>query len=221
MAAINGFDNNSWFYILAALVDIIAVSFYPDARVFTKPLLMIVLVILFYRWTLGNIDFRRKIFLIALCFAWLGDVFLLSDSMFLFGLGAFLIMQILYSILFFIDQNYYGRREGIFGLLLALTISIVLFLLAPSLGNLLIAVGVYTGTIAVMSFSSYTRDFRYGGYWHVFVGTILFMISDSVLAINQFAEPIPLGGIIVMSTYLTAQYLISFGYASYLNENLA
>ena len=220
MIGTNKVDRDLWVYLLISSFDIMAVSLYPAARVVSKPILMIVLALLFYGWTKQVSNPNRYLFLIALFFAWLGDVLLLADSMFLYGLGAFLIMQILYAVLFFRDQNYFGRREVIYGIILFLVILIVLFAVGPSLGNLTIAFVIYTATIAIMSFSSFTRDFRYSGYWKVFYGATLFMISDGTLAINQFAEPIPLGGIIVMVTYLTAQYLISFGYAAYLNEAL-
>jgi len=37
------------------------------------------------------------------------------------------------------------------------------------------------------------------------------MISDSLLAINKFMQPLPLAGLAVMLTYLLAQYLIVEG----------
>jgi uncharacterized membrane protein YhhN len=45
----------------------------------------------------------------------------------------------------------------------------------------------------------------------VFLGSLLFVISDSVIAINKFFQPIPFDGIIVMSTYMAAQFLIVKG----------
>jgi len=37
------------------------------------------------------------------------------------------------------------------------------------------------------------------------------MISDSLLAINKFMQPLPLSGLAIMLTYLLAQYLIVEG----------
>jgi uncharacterized membrane protein YhhN len=42
----------------------------------------------------------------------------------------------------------------------------------------------------------------------MFLGAIFFMISDSLLAINKFYNPAHILEIIVMATYVTAQYLI-------------
>ena len=43
------------------------------------------------------------------------------------------------------------------------------------------------------------------------VGTFLFVISDSILAINRFVFPIPLGGVFVMLAYAIGQLLIMEG----------
>lgn len=40
------------------------------------------------------------------------------------------------------------------------------------------------------------------------VGAIVFMVSDSVLAINKFYAPAHIFEIIIMVTYILAQYLI-------------
>jgi len=37
------------------------------------------------------------------------------------------------------------------------------------------------------------------------------MISDSLLAINKFSQPVPQAGILVMTTYIAAIYLITQG----------
>jgi uncharacterized membrane protein YhhN len=45
----------------------------------------------------------------------------------------------------------------------------------------------------------------------LFTGTIFFMISDSILALNKFAIDIPQEGLLVLSTYVLAQFLIMQG----------
>jgi hypothetical protein len=37
------------------------------------------------------------------------------------------------------------------------------------------------------------------------------MISDSTIAINKFLQPIPQSGLLIMSTYMAAQWLIVEG----------
>jgi uncharacterized membrane protein YhhN len=45
----------------------------------------------------------------------------------------------------------------------------------------------------------------------VFIGAILFMISDSILALNKFYQPLPFTNISIMFTYGFAQLFIVFG----------
>ena len=40
----------------------------------------------------------------------------------------------------------------------------------------------------------------------------LFLISDSILAINKFKSPLPLRGYLVWATYYLAQYGIAIGF---------
>jgi len=45
----------------------------------------------------------------------------------------------------------------------------------------------------------------------VFVGSVLFIISDSIIAIDKFLVQIPHDRFFVMSTYISAQFLIMTG----------
>ena len=45
----------------------------------------------------------------------------------------------------------------------------------------------------------------------VLIGAFFFVISDSILAINKFQEPINNAAILIMSTYLAAQLGIVYG----------
>jgi uncharacterized membrane protein YhhN len=45
----------------------------------------------------------------------------------------------------------------------------------------------------------------------VSAGAILFALSDGMIAVNKFAFEIPGQQILIMSTYITAQYLIVQG----------
>jgi uncharacterized membrane protein YhhN len=49
-------------------------------------------------------------------------------------------------------------------------------------------------------------------HYLVLAGAILFVISDSVIAINKFSHQFESSGIVIMSTYIVAQYLIIAGY---------
>jgi uncharacterized membrane protein YhhN len=58
--------------------------------------------------------------------------------------------------------------------------------------------------------------FRFGrtnaeSFWLVFSGAVLFMASDSILAIDKFLKPVTYGGFLIMLTYIAGQYLIVTG----------
>jgi uncharacterized membrane protein YhhN len=45
----------------------------------------------------------------------------------------------------------------------------------------------------------------------VLIGALLFIASDSILAFNKFYQPIPYASLLIMVTYLAAQYGIVWG----------
>ena len=42
------------------------------------------------------------------------------------------------------------------------------------------------------------------------VGALLFILSDTTLALNKFRAPVPQRDLIIMSTYYAAQFLIAW-----------
>jgi uncharacterized membrane protein YhhN len=53
----------------------------------------------------------------------------------------------------------------------------------------------------------------------VLAGAILFVVSDSAIAINKFSIKFEYSGIVIMSTYIVAQYLIITGYIDQFSRN--
>jgi uncharacterized membrane protein YhhN len=72
---------------------------------------------------------------------------------------------------------------------------------------------VYAGVLTYMVLSALFRfgKTNSGSFTMVFGGAILFMMSDSLIAINKFLEPLSMAGFWVMITYITAQFLIVKG----------
>jgi len=60
------------------------------------------------------------------------------------------------------------------------------------------------GTISLINY----RETKSRKSMAMLIGSILFMISDSILAINKFYEPSHYFEVIVMLTYILAQYFI-------------
>jgi len=159
--------------------------------------------------------------LIALVFSWIGDVILLFTELgeiyFILGLVSFLTAHIIYCVLFN-KQNRIRKKQNkpffIFGsVLIAIYLIGMVSFLMPHLGELQIPVSVYASVISIMLL------FAFNGFlvWEkpgnalVFLGALLFVISDSILAVNKFYAPIPKSSFFIMLTYLLAQYLIVVG----------
>jgi len=206
-----------WIYAFIGIADLFVLTAWPEWRFITKPLIMISLMVHFLRAS-RQIKSRKAVYIfgLALVFAWLGDVFLLAEDRFIFGLGSFLIMQLLYVICFLIGHNFHGKREWFYAALLLATTAAVNFMLWPHVGDLRIPVIVYTLAIGLMSYVAYSRDLLSKGYMSIWIGTVFFLVSDSLLAINLFNGPIAMGGILVMSTYIIAQFMITVGYIDFL-----
>ena len=69
--------------------------------------------------------------------------------------------------------------------------------------------------LALLGMSSMALN-RYGNghpisFSYVFVGSLLFVASDTMIALNKFMIAIPYEGIFIMLTYISAQYLIMKG----------
>jgi uncharacterized membrane protein YhhN len=98
----------------------------------------------------------------------------------------------------------------------------VIYYLQRDLGEMLMPVTLYTFVILVMVTGAINRLKKVNStsFWLVLTGAILFLISDSALAINKFGHPFGGSSIVIMSTYLLAQYLIITGYIRQFRDKL-
>jgi uncharacterized membrane protein YhhN len=170
----------------------------------------------------------KKNLLIALFFSWVGDVILLfadlGEIYFILGLVSFLISHVLYCLLFNkqtkTETNKNKTLFRIGSIIIAFYLIGMLSLLLPSLGDLKIPVIVYATVISTMLLFAFNGFLIWGkpGNQYVFVGAIVFVVSDSILAINKFYSPIERSSFFIMFTYLMAQYLIVVGILK-LNSN--
>ncbi|MCH6234102.1 lysoplasmalogenase [Cognataquiflexum rubidum] len=213
-----------WLYLFlfAGIIDIVFTANGENStRIFTKPLILIALwgFFIFSSTTIKG-TILRKSMSAALIFCWMGDVLLMFPDMFLYGLGAFLMAHICYIIGFKMAQTNpfaIGKVDFVRLLLINLPIyiaaSFVYFLINPGLGSIKVPVVIYLIVIVLMVTTA--RE-RYGktnavSFWQVFIGGAFFMVSDGVLAINRFYQSFPESGVIVMGTYIIAQFLIVKG----------
>ncbi|MDQ6469566.1 lysoplasmalogenase [Flavobacterium sp. LHD-80] len=191
---------------------------YENLDLFLKPILIPLLTfgVYFYR------NFPTKnILLLALLFSWIGDVILLFTDLgeiyFILGLVAFLISHVTYCVLFNKQNKGEIKRNlvlfGIGSVFIGLYLIGMLSVLLPSLGDLKIPVIVYASVISIMLLFAYNGYliWKKPGNLYVFSGAIVFVLSDSILAVNKFYAPIEKSSFFIMLTYLVAQYLIVIG----------
>ena len=214
-------------YFFALAVEVFAnLTGNLQLQYFSKPLLMPIL-IFYYAVNTKRLAAAKYPVIFALAFSWLGDVLLLLDkqtkSLFIYGLIAFLIAHIFY-IFYFLKIRRLNKPEKLPNPLMlaavaAYTFGLFLFV-APGAKDLLVPVGVYALVISTMLMAS-TAAFDFGkqNFGKICVaGTLLFIVSDSILAINRFAAPFEYAPVFVMLTYAIAQLLITEGSLRNLRE---
>jgi len=193
-----------------------ALFLFEDVHYFTKPLIVISLFALLLYQTGLKGRFSKRIAL-GLLFGLAGDIFLMFEGYFIFGLVSFLIGHILYITAFFLD---YKLNTGINkaytkNAILGFSFFSILFCggLWSYLGEMKIPVIIYAITISLMGVMAFSRFGRVnsGSYKLIAIGAILFVTSDAFLAINRFMHSFQYSGVVIMATYMAAQYLITFG----------
>ena len=195
-----------------------------------KPLIMVLISIFFYLSVMDNYNRFAILIQLGFFFSWLGDILLMFEddvpSFFIFGLIAFLLTHICYIFAFrksVTDSKRpsYIKQKPLFAIpfiLLGITIYWALF---PNLKELTIPVLVYTGVIVTMViFALNTKNaVTTVSYQLLFAGAMVFMISDTVLSFNKFLFPTSYAEVIIMSTYIAAQYLIMKGSIAHLENS--
>ena len=200
-------------YAITAAAVLFAILFgVPILYLVAKPLLMITLLAYFLSASKGFPGWRIMV-IIALVFSWGGDVFLMRDDMFIAGLASFLLAHIFYIIAYQKTGAAQGRIRPVD--LMAVTVYglVLIWVLYPGLGGMLIPVLAYALVLLTMGVWALKRRGYTSGisFRYVSIGVILFVISDSMIAVNKFAFEMSLERLLVMSTYITAQFMIVQG----------
>lgn len=181
-----------------------------------KPSLLIALIAFFWMQSHDLSLKTRKSALLALSFSLIGDTLLMfvdqSVHFFISGLIAFLIAHVFYIFIFLNSRNTSKNASGFIVLMLLYGLSLFYFL-KNGLEDMLLPVIIYMLVILTMSTLSFLRYGKVNrlSFNFVFFGAILFMISDSLLALNKFYKPLPWSNISIMLTYALAQLSLVFG----------
>jgi uncharacterized membrane protein YhhN len=180
------------------------------AATLTKPVLVPCLAGLV--WLQSRTIRGHGVILAALFFSWLGDVLLMrsGEGFFMGGLAAFLSAHVCYIWIFSREATLHPLRVLPFLMYVALLLAGPLHGKLPE--SLQIPVHSYVVVITAMGIVASLRNTQRPGYELILIGSILFILSDSFLALNKFSSPLPLAGFWVMLTYGLAQYFIVKGY---------
>ncbi|MEY8848437.1 lysoplasmalogenase [Psychroserpens sp. XS_ASV72] len=206
----------AYFLIVAGHLICGLVTELIDFTYITKPAIVSSLLMFFLAQSKDLGKSMRLLMILALLFSLFGDISLmfdnLSSSYFIIGLVSFLLAHIMYILVFLKHRNTSSRPLGFLGLLLLYAISLF-FYLKDGLGDMLVPVMVYMIVILGMATSAFLRrkSVNTKSFTWVLIGAILFLVSDSILAIDKFHHALPLSSVSIMLSYALAQYCIVIG----------
>lgn len=195
----------------AALATATAAEGLVDLHRVFKPLAMVLAIVFVATrpgWLRTHRAFDLKL-LAALLLCLAGDVFLMLPGLFIPGLVSFLLAHLCYLALFRQGTRWFPSTTAL-GCTLAAAV-VMYAILFPHLAPMLkIAVAAYAVVIALMAAQAIGRAtvLRDPASVGVAVGASLFMLSDALLAINKFAQPLVMAQLWVLGTYYAAQVLI-------------
>jgi uncharacterized membrane protein YhhN len=198
---------NPLFYWLLALSYLLASQFYSyPLQAIHKAAPIIILAIVSLILSRG----RLRIWLtLALAASSMGDILLATNikNSFLFGLMFFAVAHVCYASGFF-PWAKWSKKKLAYATPLAAVLLLVLILVLPQTGELAIAVLFYISIISAMAvLAIFSKTHQH----YLLIGAYLFVISDSLIAINKFVIAIPAQHLFIMLTYYLAQYFLFTG----------
>jgi len=196
-------------FIFLSTVYLFSLTLAPyDGQFLLKVAPILLLIAMAYKQLAGK---TRTLMVGALIASAFGDIFLALTfaNSFIFGLGAFLIAQIVYSVTFIQHRLPSSTTTGrkIFALLITAYSVYMASYILPATGELFIPVTVYLTVITVMALSALLGNLHLS----VVLGAISFVASDSALALSLFKTPLLYSDWVVMITYYAAQLAILVG----------
>lgn len=178
-----------------------------ELRFFTKPLLIPILILMYFSRVKSEKTQLNLFFISGLVLSFFGDLFLLFKWGFLPGLGSFLVAHLFYIISF--KKKLQKPISEFWPIILSIYASILFVFLFPYLKEMKIPVTIYAIVIATMMYNAIKTHNR-----NLIIGALLFLISDTLLSINLFLKPLLILNLMVMITYIAAQWFLVKGMIS-------
>lgn len=201
--------------VLILIVSIIYIFLIPSEPFWLKLTVKLIPMVLIFVYAYQRLPKEKLIIhwliLTGLIFCSIGDATL---HWFIIGLSAFLIGHLFYIAAFFTQCQF-----SLYQALVILPLGIYGFLMGSRMiqalqdnGDtaLIMPVLFYITAIIVMAWCAIMT----GNRWLI-IGSLLFVVSDSVLAWNMFVAPVKYSHFLIMSTYYSAQFFIAHSVASF------
>jgi alkenylglycerophosphocholine/alkenylglycerophosphoethanolamine hydrolase len=193
----------------------LSTAYFVAPSIFAKPLPIWALSLTAWK---GGDDFSQHI-AIGLLFSSAGDMLLELDhdypgKYFIFGLLSFLVAHLLYIKAFWSSKLSYKLAGVVLVPVLVYYVSIM-YVLVPSMEKDMVGPVLIYGVaissmiyFAILRFLSYRTCGKFSRLCSL-IGSVMFVASDSILAVNKFAFPIPDAHFYVMVTYYVGQTFIA------------
>ncbi len=213
----------AFFWIILAVDCFFIMNDAQQYRVYTKTLLVPLLLVAVLVQTNTTSHKRSKLYLaLALTCSFAGDLFLLGGDQttwFMSGLSFFLIAHIFYIAFFFQIRPFTAKSIWLFSVGAVAITAYIIFLLASIWAKLkpdfAIAVTFYSifigGMMLAALHTAAGHRIKKAAYFYFIPGAVLFIISDSLLALDKFSGAFAHADILIMITYGSAQFLLCTG----------
>jgi uncharacterized membrane protein YhhN len=195
---------------MVSLLDMAGILFeIPVLIQIFKPLILVSLIVL-YLFSAISIN---KFYVLALICSFLGDVFLMykGERYFIVGLISFLVAHLIFIKIVTSKLQKTTISKIITSIIPFLILFFgLIYFLKDNLSELLIPIIIYGLTIStfgVLAMLNYLIT-KNNKSFLMFVGAVIFISSDSILAINKFYYTTKVMEVLIMATYIVAQFLI-------------
>lgn len=204
--------------LVSAVLNWVAVERHWKALEYVvKPATMVILIL----WLVlnGGLSGAALWFTLGAVFCLAGDVFLMVPrNLFIFGLLSFLIGHVFYIVGFNAQPVDFSGGGWLYLLIFAAILGLVISqiytrlakgLQAKKLSQLKLPVLIYATVITLMVLSALMCFYRPGwettpALWAV-AGALLFYLSDTILSMDRFVNPLPHARLLTMTTYHLGQ----------------
>jgi len=197
-------------FITVSVLDIFGILLNKHyLQLFFKPLILPCLLLLYFLTRSP----KNKWFVAALIFSFFGDTFLLFKGQlyFMLGLSSFLLAHLCFIKVVLKKMGKVTTNNLLLSFIIFFAFLFgLLFVLKGHLGTMQIPVVVYGLVITsfgALSFANYQQH-KSKAALILLIGALVFISSDAMLALNKFYAPNAFLNLMVMVTYIVAQYLI-------------